>query len=114
MEKLTIKAYQSYLERHYAGRVNDQGLFMKLVEEVGEVAEVLNQEAGRKAANGEHLSQRLTEELADVIHYTIAIAAVKGLDLAQVIMEKDARASLKYGHEKNLKDFLQEKGANHE
>ena len=39
MLKLTIKKYQEYLKNVYKNRNNDQGLFIKLVEEIGEVAE---------------------------------------------------------------------------
>ncbi|MGZ7126022.1 MazG nucleotide pyrophosphohydrolase domain-containing protein, partial [Streptococcus pyogenes] len=40
--KLTIEDYQTYLAEHYAHHPNgvETSLFMKLVEEVGEVAEV--------------------------------------------------------------------------
>ena len=42
---------------------------MKLVEEVGEVAEVLNKRGGRKASDSEDLKSQLANELVDVIHY---------------------------------------------
>ena len=45
---ITIEALQVYLSDRYGGWANEQGLFMKLVEETGEVAEVLNKRAGRK------------------------------------------------------------------
>ncbi len=37
---ITIEALQAYLSDRYGGRANEQGLFMKLAEELGEVAEV--------------------------------------------------------------------------
>ena len=49
-------------------------MFMKLVEEIGEVAEVLNKRAGRKASCDEDLQEQLAVELAvgevfmEVIH----------------------------------------------
>ena len=39
---ITIEALENYLAHRYCGWGNDQGMFMKLVEEIGEVAEVLN------------------------------------------------------------------------
>ena len=36
--ELSMGALQAYLLDHYGGRANEQGLFMKLVEEMGEVA----------------------------------------------------------------------------
>ena len=39
--KITIEELQEYLFDHYKNGGIDQSLFMKLVEEIGEVAEVL-------------------------------------------------------------------------
>ena len=47
-------------------------------------------------------------ELADLIHYAVAIAAINGLDLSKAIIEKDIQAAIKYQHERNLADFLAE------
>ena len=47
---ITIEELQAYLYDHYKDGGIDQSLFMKLVEEVGETAEVLNKKAGRKSA----------------------------------------------------------------
>ena len=103
---ITIKALQAYLKDRYGGWANEQGLFMKLVEEMGEVAEVLNKRAGRKAADGENLGEELGTELADMIHYLVAIAAINGIDLQGIMLEKDRRASIKYHHDMNLETFL--------
>ena len=54
--------------------------FIKLVEEVGEVAEVLNGRSGRKEGVQDS-NEELAKELADVIHYTVAIAAINHIDL---------------------------------
>jgi hypothetical protein len=40
--KVTIKDYEEYLYETYKNHGIDSSLFMKLVEEIGEVAEVLN------------------------------------------------------------------------
>lgn len=103
---VTIENLEAYLENRYGGWGQEQGLFMKLVEEIGEVAEVLNRRAGRKATDGEDLQAELGTELADVLHYTVAIAAINGIDLNSIILEKDKRASVKYNHKINLETFL--------
>ncbi|TCD46278.1 nucleotide pyrophosphohydrolase [Streptococcus sp. X16XC17] len=108
MTELNITDWQAYLANRYAGG-QEQSLFMKLVEEMGEVAEVLNQKAGRKATEVEDLQKELGLELVDVIHYAVAIAAVNNLNLNQLIFEKDERASVKYGHTMNLTKFLAKK-----
>lgn len=106
--KVTIEELEAYLLAHYSNGGIDQSLFMKLVEEIGEVAEVLNKKAGRKASGNEDLQAQLGNELADVIHYTVAIAALNGLDMNEVIIEKDKTASVKYNHKTNLEQFIAE------
>ena len=103
---VTIKALEQYLYRQYGDRADCQGLFMKLVEEMGEIAEVLNMRTGRKACDGRDPDAELGNELADLIHYAVAIAAVTGLDLNRIILDKDRRASAKYHHDINLEQFI--------
>lgn len=103
---ITIEELEAYLSHNYGQWAQEQGLFMKLIEEIGEVAEVLNMRCGSKKENGEDLKVQLAEELADVIHYTVAIAAVCGIDLNQTIVEKDRRAAVKYHHDVNLEKFV--------
>ena len=104
--QVSMKALEAYLNSLYGGCVDEQSLFMKLVEEVGEVAQILNQKSGRKAAAGTDIQTELGWELADVIHYAVAIAAVNGLDLNEIILNKDRQASVKYHRESNLENFL--------
>ena len=103
---ITIEALQAYLSDRYGGWANEQGLFMKLVEELGEVAEVLNKRAGRKSSDESDLQEELGTELADMLHYIVAIAAITEIDLNEVVLRKDKVASLKYHHETNLETFL--------
>lgn len=106
--KVSIADYEAYLYDHYKSHGVDSSLFMKLVEEVGEVAEVLNKRDGRKASDREDLQEQLANELVDVIHYAVAIAALNHIDLNDVMLEKDKKASIKYHHERNLEQFLLE------
>lgn len=103
---ITIRALEDYLRTLYSGRVDMQSLFMKLVEEIGETAEVLNKIAGRKASNDDNLQTALGQELCDVIHYTVAIAAMSGVNLNEMLLEKDRAAARKYQREENLECFL--------
>jgi NTP pyrophosphatase (non-canonical NTP hydrolase) len=107
--KVSIADYEAYLYDHYKNHGIDSSLFMKLVEEVGEVAEVLNKRDGRKASDREDLQEQLANELVDVIHYAVAIAALNHIDLNDVMLEKDKKASVKYHHERNLEQFLLER-----
>lgn len=107
--KITIEELQEYLFDQYKNGGIDQSLFMKLVEEIGEVAEVLNKKAGRKSVGQEDLQTQLGNELADVVHYTIAIAALNGIDMNDIILSKDKDASIKYNHRINLEQFVMER-----
>ena len=107
--KVSITDYEDYLYDHYKSHGIDSSLFMKLVEEVGEVAEVLNKRDGRKASDSEDLKSQLANELVDVIHYAFAIASLNQINLNDVILEKDKKASIKYHHERNLEQFMAER-----
>ena len=106
MMNVTIDDLQAYLADRYCSWANEQGMFMKLVEEIGEVAEILNKRSGRKAAGNDDLQAELGSELADMLHYIIAIAAINGLDMNEIILEKDRKASVKYHREVNLEQFI--------
>ena len=57
----------------------------------------------------EDLHTQLGNELADVIHYTLAIAALNGIDMNDIIINKDKAASIKYNHRTNLEQFVKDK-----
>lgn len=105
MQELTFNQLQKYLSLKYKERGTSTGLFMKLVEEVGEAAEALNQLEGRKAKD---MSASLEKELVDIIHYTVAIASINNIDLSNAIIEKDKEASIKYHQNPNLDTFLKD------
>ncbi|HDJ7506750.1 MazG nucleotide pyrophosphohydrolase domain-containing protein [Staphylococcus aureus] len=100
-KQLTFYELQSYLALKYKEGRTSSALFMKLVEEIGEVAEVLNQLEGRKANTG---NASLEKELVDVIHYAVAIASINHIDLTKAIIKKDN----KYNQSPNLEEFLEE------
>ena len=107
--KISIEDYEDYLFDHYKSHGIDTSLFMKLVEEVGEVAEVLNKRDGRKSYADEDLKSELANELVYVIHYAFAIASLNQINLNDVILEKDKKTSIKYHHERNLEQFIYER-----
>ena len=107
MKDLTFRQLQDYLLEHYQQSRTEEGLFIKLVEEVGEVAEVLNGRSGRKEGVQDS-NDELAKELADIIHYTVAIAAINHIDLTKAIFDKDKKAAIKYQHERDLEGFLKE------
>ena len=109
MEKVTIEILEKYLHDRYNGWATDQRMLLKLVEEIGEVAEIVNMKAGIKATDkdNETLNRELGIELADMIHYIVAIAAINDIDLNSIILDKDKVASKKYNHTINLEEFIE-------
>jgi NTP pyrophosphatase (non-canonical NTP hydrolase) len=103
MKQLTFHELQSYLALKYKEGSTSSALFLKLVEEIGEVAEVLNQLEGRKENSG---NASLEKELVDVIHYAVAIASINKIDLTEAIIKKDKQAAIKYHQSPNLEEFL--------
>ncbi|MBQ1955381.1 MAG: nucleotide pyrophosphohydrolase, partial [Clostridia bacterium] len=65
---VTIKDMQAYLADRYSGWATEQGMFLKLVEELGEVAEVINKRAKIKPSDETDLQEQLGTELADMLH----------------------------------------------
>lgn len=90
MQDLTFRQLQDYLLEHYQQSRTEEGLFIKLVEEVGEVAEVLNGRSGRKEGVQDS-NEELAKELADIIHHTVAIAAINDIDLTRPFLKKTKR-----------------------
>ena len=41
-----------------------------------------------------------------MIHYIVAIAAINEIDLTEIMLEKDKKASLKYNHKINLESYI--------
>lgn len=79
----TINQYgvHSFNERH---SVSEQQQFRALIEEVGELAEALNTEAGDDA---------VAEELADIIFVARSLAELRDIDISHVVNETIAENS---------------------
>ncbi|UWD34253.1 MazG nucleotide pyrophosphohydrolase domain-containing protein [Mesomycoplasma molare] len=102
-KELTIKQLQEYLYEIYKNKANNVRMLTKLTEEVGEVAEAIAIKEGWKQ-NKQNVS--LEEELADIIHYTVALASINNINLSEVIIRKDKEAAKRYEHEYNLEEFI--------
>lgn len=111
-ENFNIWTSRIFIWPHYINGGIDYSLFIKLVEEIGEVSEVLNKKVGRKSIGNEDLKSQLGNELAAVIHYAIAIVALNDIDINEAIIDKDKLASIKYNHKINLEQFIVKKRLN--
>jgi len=78
---LDLRCIQKFIENEYFERDSARGLyatFTWLVEEVGELAEALL--SGDK--------DRISEELADVLAWTISVANLVGVDVVEAFVRK--------------------------
>ena len=57
----------------------------RLVEEVGELARIINHKYGTKPKKSDEDAQELAEELADVLFVVIAMANEQGIDLDEAL-----------------------------
>ena len=92
--KTTIKYLQSYIKQKDFQPDLLKDYFLKLAEEVGELARAMRN--GLKAQNTEDIKGTIDEELWDVIYYAIAIANIYEIDLEQVIKRKAQLSEAKY------------------
>ncbi len=90
----TIGYLQSYIRAkdHHPELTKDY--FLKLSEEVGELAQALRK--NRVRADSAPLKGTIDEELWDVMYYAIALANCYDIDLEAVIKEKEAINNAKY------------------
>jgi len=94
--KTTVKYLQNYIKaKDYSPKLKKE-YFLKLSEEVGELARAMRKNA-LKAEIGE-LKGTVDEELWDVIYYAVALANCYDADLEAVIKEKEEINRQKYGH----------------
>ncbi|UVI32743.1 MazG nucleotide pyrophosphohydrolase domain-containing protein [Paenibacillus spongiae] len=74
----------------------DQGMnyFYKLVEEVGELSEVLRK--NRRMTEEGNIKGTIEEELYDVLYYVVAIANIHGINLEETVFMKEKINQVKW------------------
>lgn len=93
MGDITIDYLQKYL-RARDNSATTQTLFLKLVEEVGELSRAILR--GTRASDEAHLKGTVEEELWDIIYYTLTIANACDIDLERWIPVKERMNSERY------------------
>jgi NTP pyrophosphatase (non-canonical NTP hydrolase) len=94
MPDLTLRELQLRLkEKDYKPELK-QAYFLKLIEEVGELAEVLRKD--KRLIDHETIKGTIEEELYDVLYYVISLANVYNIDLEQCHILKEAINREKY------------------
>ncbi|MEC9487942.1 MAG: MazG nucleotide pyrophosphohydrolase domain-containing protein [Halanaerobium sp.] len=92
--ELTLKGLQQYIKnKDYRPELKD-GYFLKLIEEVGELAEVMRKDL--RLDEKKEIKGTVEEELYDVLYYILALANVYQVDLEKVFHLKEAINRKKY------------------
>ena len=96
---LTIENMQEYLNEKYKRTKpeemkNTQRYFLKLIEEVGELAEVIRKD---KRMVDNNIKGTIEEELSDVLYYVLMITNTYDIDLEDCFRMKEELNRVRYG-----------------
>jgi NTP pyrophosphatase (non-canonical NTP hydrolase) len=86
---ITIQYLQQYIKAKDFKPELKEGYFMKLIEEVGELAEVIRKNQRYQGDDNKTIKGTLEEELYDVLYYVIALANVFDVDLEECYRLKE-------------------------
>ena len=107
---LTIRKMQKYLKEKYKRTKpedikNTQRYFLKLIEEIGELAEVIRKDL-RMVDN--NIKGTIEEELSDVLYYVLMIANTYDIDLEDCFRMKEELNRVRYGHTLRIDDIQED------
>lgn len=100
--KTTVKYLQQYIKEKDYNPDLKKDYFLKLSEEVGELAKAMRK--GLRPEAPETIKETIDEELWDVIYYALAIANCYDIDIEEVIKTKEEINRKKY----NSKIYFEE------
>ena len=87
-DDFTIRELQEYIRARDFKPGMEQGYFLKLVEEVGELAEVIRKD--KRLGSDRDIKGTVDEELYDVLYYVLALANLYGIDMQKTCLSKEA------------------------
>ena len=104
---LIIRKMQKYIKEKYkrtkpGDMKNTQRYFLKLIEEVGELAEVIRK---NQRMAGNNIKGTIEEELSDVLYYVLIIANTYDIDLEDCFRMKEELNRIRYGHTLKIDDI---------
>lgn len=95
--KISVKYLQEYIKAKDFQPELKKDYFLKLAEEVGELSRAMRKNTLRR--DSESIKGTVDEEIWDVIYYAIALANCYGIELEEVIKEKEELNRIKYSSE---------------
>lgn len=98
---LTIKKLQESISKIDHKNNSKEKYMLKLMEEVGELAKVVNEDIRMK---DKEIKGTIEEELQDVIYYVTCLANIYGIDLEECIYLKEELNCKKYNRKNMFKD----------
>jgi len=94
LKNYSLREVQEYIKQTDYRPEHRNAYFMKLVEEVGELSEVIRKNI-RMAETGT-IKGTIEEELYDVLYYTLALANLYEIDLEEAMRLKEEINKQKY------------------
>lgn len=88
-KEITIKYLQQYIKNKDFKPELKSGYFMKLVEEVGELSEVIRKDKRYRGDEKKEIKGTIEEELYDVLYYVLALANIYDVDLEECCRLKE-------------------------
>lgn len=92
---LTIRELQAHIKAKDFQPDLKHGYFLKLIEEAGELAEVIRKD--KRLAASDSIKGTIEEELYDVLYYVVALANVYEIDLEECFRLKEELNRAKWG-----------------
>ena len=88
-QPITLSKLQKYVAKQN-NKKSKKEYFMKVIEEVGELSEMINKEKRLNPDDSrtKAIKHTLEEEIADVIYYLVALANAHGVDLEEAFIRK--------------------------
>lgn len=94
-EKSSIKDVQEYINKMVEERKFDketkQDIMLLLTEEIGELAKEVRKSTNIKMDEKRSRQEKLSDEIADVFMYILAMCRVADVDLLEALIEKEKK-----------------------
>ncbi len=84
---ITIRELQEYIKDKDYKPGLEHSYFMKLIEEIGELAEVIRKD--KRLGEDDDIKGTIDEELYDVLYYVLALANLYDIDLERSCLLKE-------------------------
>ena len=89
-QPITLKKLQKYIAKRNNKKSKKMDYFMKFIEEVGELSEMINKEKrlNPNDTRTKAIKDTMEEEMADVLYYLVVLANVHEISLEEAFLRK--------------------------